>query len=442
MKLNPQQAPLYGECLLTVQLCEEECVEDEEDVEFYLLFAGSTQRHVSSTLKVSHVTLQAVCPAHDRSETVRVTLCRPGPGLSGPVLALGTWNGPETGATRGHLAQCIKPGPQDTLLHFAAKRGLRKVALFLLQQPGGKEALRLPNKQGRTPARVAQKRGHTQLQKLLTEVDNLPELETKTSKWRYPEGRILRHHPKLNTYTLTLEDVPGSPPPNLQCDVEELQRLMQSHQEEDPPPQHKPALLILNRNSSDKTDCLPPSSLEPEHQEPISEQEETCESNSFAIEDGLCIRQNGTEDHVQSQDGEVELDPPAVGDTGKASDKADCSQQRVEGNSVTFSAPSCGNQREEADIELCVISAKQGAASQPDKGNQEEQEACQRSLETETDSNSQSGNLESQDMGQGQSQGLLPTETSQPSQREEESEGSIDLSCEGDLPEEREGETS
>lgn len=63
----------------------------------------------------------------------------------------------------------VEPGPQDTLLHFAAKRGLRKVALFLLQQPGGREALRLPNKQGRTPARVAQKKGHSQLQKLLTE---------------------------------------------------------------------------------------------------------------------------------------------------------------------------------------------------------------------------------------------------------------------------------
>ncbi|XP_016122968.1 A-kinase anchor protein 13-like [Sinocyclocheilus grahami] len=500
MKLNPQQAPLYGECLLTVQLCEEECVEDEEDVEFYLLFAGSTQRHVSSTLKVSHVTLQAVCPAHDRSETVRVTLCQARPGGSvDPVaeecfqfvqdlaLDMAQFLVNAAGKTEGALLldecqiplkECerlddtlalalrhlplpagwsvlgtdldtgtckglgIEPGPQDTLLHFAAKRGLRKVALFLLQQPGGKEALRLPNKQGRTPARVAQKRGHTQLQKLLTEVDNQPELETKTSKWRYPDGRVLRHHPKLNTYTLTLEDVPGSLPPNLQCDVEELQRLMQSHQKEDPPPQHKPALLILNRNSSDKTDCLPPNSLEPEYQKPNSEQEETCESNSSASEDGLCIRQNGTGDHVQSQDGEVELDPPAVGDTGKASDKADCSQQRVEGNSLTFSAPSCGNQREEADIELCVVSAKQGAASQPDKGNQEEQEACQRSLETETDNNLQSGNLESQDMGHAQSQGLIPMETSEPSQREEESEGSTDLSWRGDLPEEREGETS
>ncbi|XP_059391815.1 A-kinase anchor protein 13 isoform X4 [Carassius carassius] len=500
MKLNPQQAPLYGECLLTVQLCEEECVEDEEDVEFYLLFAGSTQRHVSSTLKVSHVTLQAVCPAHDCSETVRVTLCQARPGGSvDPVaeerfqfvqdlaLDMAQFLVNAAGKTEGALLldecqiplkECerlddtlalalrhlplpagwsvlgtnldtgtctglgIEPGPQDTLLHFAAKRGLRKVALFLLQQPGGKEALRLPNKQGRTPARVAQKRGHTQLQKLLTEVDNLPELETKTSKWRYPEGRVLRHHPKLNTYTLTLEDVPGSSPPNLQFDVEELQRLMQSHQKEDPPPQRKPALLILNRNSCDKTDCLAPNSLEPEHQGPNSEQEETCKLNHSAIEDGLCIRQNGTGDHVQMRGGEVELDKPAVGDTGKASDKADCSQQRVEGNSVTFSAPSCGNQREEADIELCIISAKQGAASQPDKGDQEEQEACQRSLETETDSNSQSGNLESQDMGHTQSQGLLPTETSQPSQREEESEGSTDLSWQGDLPEEKEGETS
>ncbi|XP_067235199.1 A-kinase anchor protein 13 isoform X5 [Chanodichthys erythropterus] len=502
---NLQSCASMGECLLTVQLCEEECVEDEEEVEFYLLFAGTTQRHVSSTSKISHVTLQAVCPAHDRSETVRVTLCQARPGGSvDPVaeerfqyvqdlaLDMAQFLVNAAGKTEGALLldecqiplkECerlddtlalalrhlplpvgwsvlgtdldtgtctglkIEPGPQDTLLHFAAKRGLRKVALFLLQQPGGREALRLPNKQGRTPARVAQKKGHSQLQKLLTEVDNLPELETKTSKWRYPEGRVLRHHPKLNTYTLTLEDVPGSPTPSLQCDVEELQRLIQSHQKEDPLTQHKPALLILNRDSSDSTetaDCLPPNTLEPQRQEPNSEQEETCQSllNSSAVEDLLCLRQNGTGDHVQSQDFEVEPELPAVGDTGKASDKADCSQRRVESDSVTFSAPSCGNQWEEADIELCVISAKQGAASQPDKGNEEVQETCQRSSETETDYNAQSGNLESQDMGHAQSQGLLPTETSQPSQREVESEGSTDLCWRGDLPEEREGETS
>ncbi|XP_054475522.1 A-kinase anchor protein 13 [Anoplopoma fimbria] len=89
MKLNPQQAPLYGECVLTVQLddgdvCRAEGEEDEdEEAEFYLLFAGSTQRHLTSTLRVSHVTLQAVCPAHDVCEPVLVTLCLARPG--GPV---------------------------------------------------------------------------------------------------------------------------------------------------------------------------------------------------------------------------------------------------------------------------------------------------------------------------------------------------------------------
>lgn len=505
MKLNPQQAPLYGECLLTVQLCEDECVEDEDDVEFYLLFAGSTQRHVSSTLKISHVTLQAVCPAHDRSETVRVTLCQARPGGSvDPVseecfqfvqdlaLDMAQFLVNAAGKTEGALLldecqiplkECerlddtlalalrhlplpagwsvlgtdldtgtctgsgiAEPGPHDTLLHFAAKRGLRKVALFLLQQPGGREALRLPNKQGRTPAKVAQKRGHSQLHKLLTEVDNLPELETKTSKWCYPEGRVLQHHPKLNTYTLTLEDVPRSSPPSLQCDVEELQRLIQSHQKEDPPTPHKSALLILNRDSSNSTetdDCLPPNSVEPEHQE-HNKQEETCKSllNSLTFEDGLCLHQNGTGDHVQLLDGDVEPDLPAVGDTGNALDKTDCLQRRVDGDSVAFSAPSCGNQREEADIELCIISAKQGVASQPDKGKQEEQEACQKRSETEKDYNTESGNLGLQDMGHAQSQGLLPTETGQPTQREVESEGSTDVSWRGDLPEEREGDMS
>jgi len=212
--------------------------------------------------------------------------------------------------------------------------------------------------------------------------------------------------------------------------------------QEDPLTQRKPALLILNRDSSDSTETA--DSLESKHQEPNSGQEETCQSllNSSANEDGLCLRQNGIGDHAQSQDLKVEPELPAVVDTGKASDKADCSQWRVESDSVTFSAPSCGNQREEADIELCVISAKQGAASQPDKGNGEEQETCQRSSETETDYNAQSGNLESQVMGHAQSQGLLPTATSQPLQREEESEGSTDLSRRGDLPEEREGEMS
>lgn len=73
MKLNPQQAPLYGRCVITVQLADEELAED--GVDYFLLFAGSTQRHLTSTLRSSHDTLQALCPAHDCCEAVFVTLC-------------------------------------------------------------------------------------------------------------------------------------------------------------------------------------------------------------------------------------------------------------------------------------------------------------------------------------------------------------------------------
>uniref|UniRef100_A0A8C6U400 Uncharacterized protein n=1 Tax=Neogobius melanostomus TaxID=47308 RepID=A0A8C6U400_9GOBI len=93
MKLNPTEAPLYGDCVLTVQLedndtCpspEEDEEREEELVEFFLLFSGSSQRHLTSTVRVSHVTLQAVCPGHNVCEQVLVVLCVARP--NGPVIS-------------------------------------------------------------------------------------------------------------------------------------------------------------------------------------------------------------------------------------------------------------------------------------------------------------------------------------------------------------------
>ncbi|MED6241274.1 hypothetical protein ATANTOWER_006116 [Ataeniobius toweri] len=62
MKLNPHQAPLYGRCVVTVQLSDEELAADGRGVDYFLLFSGSTQRHLTSTLRSSHDTLQALCP--------------------------------------------------------------------------------------------------------------------------------------------------------------------------------------------------------------------------------------------------------------------------------------------------------------------------------------------------------------------------------------------
>ncbi|XP_041965172.1 A-kinase anchor protein 13 isoform X3 [Alosa sapidissima] len=317
MKLSPQQAPLYGECVLTVQLCDDECGEEEEEVEFYLLFAGSTQRHLASTLRISQVTLQAICPAHDSSEVVQVTLCSARPGGSVDALAEecfqfvqdlawdmaqflvsraggGGSEGSQEGALlldecqiplqecewldsnlaqalrhlqlphgwsvldtkmgahaddtqvdaplsiddRPHVSTGLGGGQPDTLLHFAARRGLRQVALFLLEQPGGREALGHPNQHGRTPAREAHKHGHTQLQELLSDQEELSSLsslsDTRKSRERhvYPGGRgCLHHHPDLDTYTLTQSVCPGSPPPTLQREVQDFQRLIHRHRD-------------------------------------------------------------------------------------------------------------------------------------------------------------------------------------------------------------------
>uniref|UniRef100_A0A7N5ZVI3 A-kinase anchor protein 13-like n=1 Tax=Anabas testudineus TaxID=64144 RepID=A0A7N5ZVI3_ANATE len=266
MKLNPQQAPLYGECVLTVQLDDEDA---GEEVEFYLLFSGSTQRHVSSTLRVSHITLQAVCPAHNVCEEVLVTLCLARPGGSvdrhsqetfcfvqnlaldmahflldntapeeallfdddqiplkecerldqSLTLALKHLSllqhrtAPQTPSlTCTHIStlpdsyRAVSQSVQlSSLLHLAASCGLRTVASFLLQQPGAREALRTTNTQGQTPACVAQGKGHEQLVELFRwyEASSDAQLEPKEQLPWYQEGRVFQHYTNLGTYTLT-----------------------------------------------------------------------------------------------------------------------------------------------------------------------------------------------------------------------------------------------
>ncbi|XP_042615467.1 A-kinase anchor protein 13-like isoform X4 [Cyprinus carpio] len=280
MKLSPCQAPLYGECVLTVQLCDEALGEGEQgEVQFFLLFTGSSQRHLTSTLKVNHGTLQAVCPAHNCCELVLVTLCSVGPDGNIHTLAtehlhfvqdlafdmaqflvstVGQTNLLEEALLLDEhqipLQECEKldqnlslalkhitlpPGwsllrnntqlePQETLLHFAARRRLLRVASFLLKQPGAREALNLCNKQGATPVVIAQSRGYT----ALLELFSLEDLDTDVKTCRQDSSsssRVVQHHPSLNTYTLSLGTEPGGAPPNLQADILELRRLMRCH---------------------------------------------------------------------------------------------------------------------------------------------------------------------------------------------------------------------
>ncbi|XP_043100441.1 A-kinase anchor protein 13-like isoform X2 [Puntigrus tetrazona] len=283
MKLSPCQAPVYGKCVLTVQLCDEVLAEGEQgEVRFFLLFTGSAQRHLTSTLKVNNASLQAVCPAHNCCESVLVTLCSAGPDGSIRTLAtehlhfvqdlafdmaqflvsaVGQTNLLEEALLLDEhqipLQECEKldqslslalkhiplpPGwsllgnntrlePQETLLHFAARRGLLKVARFLLKQPGAREALSLCNKQGSTPVVIAQSRGHIALLELFNREGLNAGAET-LRQLSSSGGRVVQHHPSLNTYTLSVGTEPGSAPPNLQADILELYRVILSHCQE------------------------------------------------------------------------------------------------------------------------------------------------------------------------------------------------------------------
>ncbi|KAG5263858.1 hypothetical protein AALO_G00269420 [Alosa alosa] len=293
MKVNPQQAPLYGNCVLTVQLSDEELAQaqsqarDVEGAEFYLLFSGSRQTHLSTTLRTpEHGSLQALCPAHDCCESVLVTLCATSPGggaveqlgqarlqfvqdlafdmaqflvstvgrtdgLDGVLmldecqiplrecerldhnlaLALRHLHLPEGWSLLGdHLAKDADPEPQETLLHFACRRGLLRVASFLLQQRGALEALRLPNKQGCTPTSLAHSRGHQGLLELLNR-----EGVTERGSYTGPEchlscgAGVLEHSPVLGTFSLSVGTEPGTALPSLQEHLEQLCHLIQRH---------------------------------------------------------------------------------------------------------------------------------------------------------------------------------------------------------------------
>ncbi|XP_028256825.1 A-kinase anchor protein 13 isoform X2 [Parambassis ranga] len=295
MKLNPQQAPLYGHCIITVQLADEELAAHDEGVDYFLLFAGSTQRHLTSTLRSSHDTLQALCPAHDCCEVVLVTLCSVTRIISeapeGPQSCLGhvaplaehrfsfvqdlafdmaQFLVSTAGRVDGldgallldecqiPLQECerldeslalalhhlvLPPGwsllgnkrtnstdldPQETLLHFSARRGLFRVTNFLLQQPGARVALRVANRQGYTPSAIAALRGHECLHELLkqAETDEETDKENETVQLVSTDARVFCHLPRLSTHSLTLRVHPGGDTPTLEKSVKQLLHLI------------------------------------------------------------------------------------------------------------------------------------------------------------------------------------------------------------------------
>ncbi|XP_074863129.1 A-kinase anchor protein 13 isoform X3 [Carettochelys insculpta] len=282
MKLNPQQAPLYGDCVITVLLTEED--ELEEDVAFYLVFTGSTFQHCTSTRKINRGTLETIAPGHDCCETVKVVLCASKEGLPVLVVAeesfhfiqdeaydaaqfLATCAGNQQALNFTRFLDRSRPpsgdvdfldekvalafrhlklpaewnvlgtdqalnesSPRETLMHFAVRLGLLRLTWFLLQQPGGRGALCIRNSEGATPVTLALERGYQKLHQLLTDEEaGEPDSWSTLSHTVHSGDYCVKHHRGLNVYTLTTESKEGAKP-TMDHDVEELRKYIVSHQ--------------------------------------------------------------------------------------------------------------------------------------------------------------------------------------------------------------------
>ncbi|OXB79379.1 UNVERIFIED_CONTAM: hypothetical protein H355_007588, partial [Colinus virginianus] len=260
-----------GDSVITVQLTEEDKVED--DVVFYLIFTGSTVQHCTSTRKINPGSLETISPdaaqfssarscsplpfplvffaGHDCCETVKVALCASKEGRPVLVVAeesfkfiqdeaydaaqfLATYAGNQQALNFTRFLDQSRPPaadvdvldekvalafrhlklpaewnvlgtdqslsgnglfnlvikmsseiqtdgsdfggvsfseniPRETLMHFAVRQGLLRLTWFLLQQPGGRGALSIHNRDGATPVSLALERGYQKLHQLLTE---------------------------------------------------------------------------------------------------------------------------------------------------------------------------------------------------------------------------------------------------------------------------------
>ncbi|XP_073424837.1 A-kinase anchor protein 13 isoform X2 [Dendrobates tinctorius] len=281
MKLNPTQAPLYGDCVLTVSLTEQS--ELEEDAVFYLLFAGSTLKHLASARKVDAATLETVTPGHDCCEHVKVLLFASKKGLSAIVaqedfefitdeayesaqfLASGAGDqrallfakfflnksrsSPGDAAVLDKkitlafrhlqlpsgwnvLGDCpnITDGPGwETLMHFAARLGLCALSKFLLEQPGGRTSLAIADSEGATPVTVALERGFLKLHHVLTQADPAKiDLGIDTSHVEHSGDFWIKHHCGLNVFSLTKksqEEAQG----NMETNINKLSNYIEGH---------------------------------------------------------------------------------------------------------------------------------------------------------------------------------------------------------------------
>ncbi|GAA6065722.1 A-kinase anchor protein 13 isoform X3, partial [Tachysurus ichikawai] len=271
--------------------------------------------------------------------------------------------------------------PQETLLHFAARRGLKRVASFLLKQPGARQALALPNREGATPATLAQGCGHSAMLELLTQEETSTQDSTETCKRHCSGAYVVQHHPDLNTYTLSVVTEQGTTPPSLLKDVQDLRRailqnttqveLPQIGQERADDPEEHPRYNSVNTAEEQfMPDCEKRN--ENKHPDPLQCQEADG-GRCLSTEASASISDNGNSDEERACSCEnIDRDYGAQVESvaaGIQRDSSDSLQSSSEGESA---APSCGKEQEETDRAHSLICEAQQSAKGPGREVQEE----------------------------------------------------------------------
>uniref|UniRef100_A0A8C3T7Y1 A-kinase anchoring protein 13 n=1 Tax=Chelydra serpentina TaxID=8475 RepID=A0A8C3T7Y1_CHESE len=393
------------------------------NVVFYLVFTGSTVQHCTSTRKINRETLETIAPGHDCCETVKVALCAAKEGLPVLVVAeesfqfiqdeaydaaqfLATCAGNQQALNFTRFLDQSRPpsgdvdfldekvalafrhlklpaewnvlgtdqtlnesSPRETLLHFTVRLGLLRLTWFLLQQPGGREALCIHNNEGATPVSLALERGYQKLHQLLTEEEaGEPDSWSTLSYIVHSGDYCVKYHRGLNVYTLTAESKEGAKA-SMEHDIEQLQKYIASHQHtvrkeqemEGFPASAAPLSEEMPTEGSKECSAALVNFDVRQLSAPMGHKENQCDSGSLEVLNGTssdllslagidnpgfsCESKNTATLSKKEEEG-----PAAIVDSGTASDKNDCTLSSGAGVNGAASLPSCGNTNEETGM--------------------------------------------------------------------------------------------
>ncbi|KAK6477007.1 A-kinase anchor protein 13-like, partial [Huso huso] len=248
-----------------------------------------------------------------------------------------------------------------------------------------------------------------------------PEPWADVSRTIFSGDCLVKHNPRLNTYTLTVVTKPGVQPSSVERHIEELRRFIQRHSEEKGTPSQTP-FLNTARECSDThggpaetvTEQPPPenltqdpSVLNGQESEQLKASEETRQGSSAVVsERGRDPAQNpeasdstlnngNTKDRVcpcennisTEREEEVEVGTAAtftVAACGNPAYKSDSEQGQADTESLSVSGLPCGKLQEETDTAPAAISTGQESPGKADNDKQEGEQAGQSAAEDQT----------------------------------------------------------